>query len=359
MDEPLAALLSEAVRAPSGDNTQPWRFTVDLAVGTIALDVDESRDPSPMNAGQRMARIAVGAAIENLLRAAKGRGWIAELEKDPGTALAVVHLSRTGVEVSRGQETIRERVTNRRPYDRRAVPPDVLDRLVGETPDLEAIGTRWIVGPDRLEAIAPLIGRADALMFGEPSMLRAFLSKVRLDAAREEAVADGLSPSSLELTSFDRLALKTMASAPDWLLKLGGAPRVFASKARALVSSASGMCLVVAPDDTPQTDVQVGRAMQQAWLALTSLGLAAQPMMSLPVLENAIEHGDQRLVDALGRGKVEALGKEFRDSVPEVGAGRPAWLMRFGYAPPPTGRTGRLPIDAVTTYSRRIREGVS
>jgi hypothetical protein len=65
--------------------------------------------------------------------------------------------------------------------------------------------------------------------------------------------------------------------------------------------------------------------------------------MSLPVLENVLENGDPAVAAAVGRDTVMALGREFRSLVPEIGDNRPAWVMRFGYAPPPTGRTGRLP----------------
>jgi hypothetical protein len=179
-------------------------------------------------------------------------------------------------------------------------------------------------------------------------MRRAFLGKVRFDEPPDASVAEGLSMASLELTAADRLALRLMPRLPDWLLKLGGVGRVFAEKARQLVASASGLCLVVAPDRTELTDLAVGRAMQRAWLALTRQGLAAQPMMSLCVLENVLEHGRPALVAALGRERVDALSARFRDAVPEVGAGRPGFLLRFGYAPAPSGRTGRLPLSEVT-----------
>jgi hypothetical protein len=86
---------------------------------------------------------------------------------------------------------------------------------------------------------------------------------------------------------------------------------------------------------------------QRAWLALTEGGLAAQPMMSLPVLENVLENADPVVVAAVGREKVAALLAEFRSLLPELGGRRPAWVMRFGYAPPPSGRTGRLPPAVV------------
>jgi hypothetical protein len=355
---PYDALLAEAIRAPSGDNTQPWRFHVDVEAGTIVLEVDESRDPSPMNAGQRMARIAIGAALENLLRAARDGGWDVEHELRSRPGSAVVYLSSDGHATARPGGPAATRATNRLPYDGRPVPPEILETLARETPPLDDVQTCWIAGPGRLESWADLIGRADAVMFGEPSMRKAFLAKVRLDAGPGEEVDEGLSPAALGLTAADRFALRLMRWFPDGLLKLGGVARVFAAKARQLVTSSSGLCLVIAPDGTEMTDLVVGRAMQRAWLALEARGLAAQPMMSLAVLENSLEHGPAPLVASLGRGRLEALRAEARALVAEVNPGRLAALLRFGYAPPPDGHTGRRPLHAVTTYSTPTTESM-
>jgi hypothetical protein len=338
---------------------QPWRFIIDTSGGRIALQVDETRDPSPMNAGQRMARIAVGAALENLFRAAQGHGWTAELEAASPPDLAMVRLTRRGVGGA-GVEAITARVTNRRLYDQRSVPSEALEQLRRETPTLDGVSTHWIIDRDRVKILADLVGCADALMVSEPSMRRAFLSKVRFDAPPTAAVDEGLSLGSLELSGIDRLALRAIPRIPDWVLKIVGVGRVFATKARQLVESASGLCLVVAPDSAEETDLRVGRAMQQAWLALTDGGFAAQPMMSLLVLENALEHGNSPLVTSLGRDRVATLGHRFRELMPELGNRRPAFLLRFGFAPAPSGRTGRLSPPAVTASAAPddpIRQG--
>jgi nitroreductase len=342
------ALIDAAVRAPSGDNTQPWRFVVDPGQGCIRLRLDASRDPSPMNAGQRMARIAAGAALENLVQTAQLHEYAVELEPPDPADLAVVRLVGGRPGAPKASEALVARVTNRRLYDGRPVPAGLVAALQEATQALEGVAAHWIVGQDRLAPLADLIGRADAVMFGESSMRRAFLAQVRFDAPPDSPVAEGLSLGSLELAAGDRLALRLMRHMSDRLLKIGGAARVFKAKARSLVASASGLCLVVAPDRAEPTDLNVGRVTERAWLALTARGMAAQPMMSLPVLDNVLEHGDPALITTLGRDRVAALQEEFRGLVrAEVGGGRPAFLMRFGFAPPPSGRTGRRPLQAV------------
>ncbi len=211
--------------------------------------------------------------------------------------------------------------------------------------------THWLINRQQLAALASLIGQADALMLGEPSLRRAFLKNVRFDAAPEQEVEHGLSLASLELSSGDRRALKLLPWLPNWLLHISGATRVFAANARRLVDSASGICIIIAPDTSHAADLSAGRAMQRAWLALTQEGLAAQPMMSLPVLENLLHNANAPLIASLGRDRLQSLLGELRGMAPEISNGRPAFLMRFGYAPPPTGRTGRLPLAAVAKFN--------
>src|SRR3954471_2545432 len=106
MDRSLASLLTAAGQAPSGDNTQPWRFVVDPESGTIALEEDATRDPSPMNTGGRMSRIAVGAALENLIRRAQSHGWDVKLERAVYPALAGIRLTERGGKVQASEDAL-------------------------------------------------------------------------------------------------------------------------------------------------------------------------------------------------------------------------------------------------------------
>ena len=344
----LETLLAAAVRAPSGDNTQPWRFVIDADAGRVEVHLDEARDPSPMNAGLRMARIAVGAAIENLLRTANANGWDAELQEARPPALALIALTESDRVVGSVGKSIAARVTNRRLYEGRSIESDVLFRLERETLSRDGVATYWIVDSARLSTLARLLGRADATALAEPAIRQAFLGKVRFDRTPDAIVEEGMPVAALELSSFERLALSNMARTPGWMLRLFGSFRVYAAHVRKLVESASGLCLVVARDGREQTDLAVGRALQRAWLSLTEEGLAAQPMMSLLVLENIADHGGAGALSRQTRREMGALAAELRAQVPEIAGGRAAFLLRFGYAAGPSGRTGRLPLSAVT-----------
>ena len=180
-------------------------------------------------------------------------------------------------------------------------------------------------------------------------MLRAFLGMVRLDTAPNAEVDVGLSLASIEAKATDRLAMRLMGRLPDWLLKTAGVDRILGGLGKKLAASSSGLCAIVAPDSSQATDLLVGRSMQRAWLALTACGLATQPMMSGPVLDNVLELGPGDLVAALGREKLVGMRDEFRAQIPECQDGRLAVLLRFGYAQEVSGRTGRLPTFTVTT----------
>ena len=345
----INALIKAAIRAPSGDNTQPWRFVVNESQRTITLMPVPGRDPSPMNVRQRMTRIAIGAALENMLRTAAHNGLKVELDDDNPSAVVVrlADCDRLDLAVQ-FDEAILARVTNRRVYQGRAVPPEALATLESELTDSCETATRLIVGTHRLATLAEIVGRADEVMFGAPTMRRAFLANVRFDAPFDAEVEEGLSLASLELSIANRLALRILPSLPQWTVRLMGIPRTLRRNAVRLVQSSAGVALVVAHDRADESDVAVGRAMQRAWLALCARGLAVQPMMSLPVLDNALENGSSKLLATLGQARVQSLMHELRMALPEIGHGRPAALLRFGYASPPSGRTGRLPLESVS-----------
>jgi hypothetical protein len=347
MNPALTTLLLAGRQAPSADNMQPWAFAVDEPGRRITLLRDASRKASPaLIDEQLMDQLSLGAVVENLLRTAHTNGWTATLDRATPPAVAVVRLADGDTGPGQVDPLVAARATNRRLYDGRALAPDVLARLAGQAPPPDGVTTHWIIDRGRLPGLGALLGRADTARLSEPSLRRSLLSKLRFDRPDDAGVEQGLSLPSLELSRSQRLALRLVPHLPGWLLSLSGAPRQFGDTGRRQVESASGLCLVAAPDYREETALLVGRAMQRAWLALTAEGMAVQPMMSAVGLACLLSSAPD-VFQAVGREAVAALCRELTALLPEVGAGQLACLMRFGFAPAPSGPCGRLPLEAL------------
>jgi len=341
-DDILRLLLEAAVCAPSGDNAQPWRLRPDRTARRLDLLLAEEDDRSAMNAGQRMSRLAIGAAVENVVRQARRIGLRADLVAPAPGAIASIAFSREPVSVER-EPLLSQRATNRRLYDRRPVGPETLERLRAETAPLEGVTTRWIVEPKRIDSIARMTGRADALFFESRERLSALLARIRFDASPKAPVPVGLSIASLELRGFDHVLLRLLLTLPAPLLRALGSYRSVGSRSRRLAQSSSGFCVGVSTATGPEMDIPSGRAMERAWLALTAESLACQPMMAAVGLANAIPLDLE--ADRPIRRRMLELRDEISRVLPESAEGRISFLMRFGHAPPPSGRCGRRPIS--------------
>ncbi|MBX3437163.1 MAG: hypothetical protein KF861_06715 [Planctomycetaceae bacterium] len=338
----LDQLVEAAVRAPSGDNLQPWQFEVHPDGRRVIIRVDATRDPSPMNAGQRMAWIAVGAAAENMLAAARFNGQEAVVDFSHESDAAVVHVDDVPEAEFRPDPNILARVTNRKLYEGRAVTDQTLGLLQERTPPLAESKTDWIVDPARIEELAEIIRQSDAVLFGNPAMREAFFRSVRFDAAADAEVDEGLSLASLEIRRREVTAFRMASRMPHWLFRAAGVARTIGAKSAQLVKSSSGVCVITTTNDTPAAHVSVGRALSRAWLALTDAGLAAQPMMSPLVLANALRHASTSAFSASERQQSATLVDLLERALQLNDGDRPAFLLRFGYATPPSGRTGRL-----------------
>ncbi len=335
----LERLLEAARSAPSHDNSQPWRFSV--SGERISFGVDSTRDPSPDGT---MARIAIGASLECACVAAARMGaTVRFVERQPG---ALVTVSITSPKRLAEPDLSRtRRVTNRRPYDGRAFDDATAQALKEATKPRDRAQTHWF-GRERVRALGPLFEQADELFFLDADLRERALSAIRFDVKDREEVARGLSVGSLEPTAADRASLVRLADfraanrpvdpqiAAVEFKKMGG-------RARRLVESASGVCIITTAGDDEMGDVHVGRAVQRAWMALTHRGLAAQPMTTMLSLARSSLAADPELGP-----RVMAVLTAFRRAFPSVGKdARIAFLMRFGWAEAPSCRVGRLPLE--------------
>lgn len=337
MNPVLKTLVDAALLAPSGDNTQPWRFDIDERCLSITVSVDETRDTSPMNVGQRMARIACGAAIENIVRTARINAWSPELSMhDDPLRVATVTLHTEAQGPGEIEAVLRDRHTNRKLYRPAEEPFRPLSIELSDE-ESSSVSIEWFTLRDDIRRWANIISRADYAMFRETGILPAFLKNVRFDRPNVEPVDEGLSLGSLELGRVQAFGLPLLAKLPANLAGSHAVCQGLAKHSRRLVESGSGIGAIFVKTDSDSVDCLVGRIMQRVWLSLTGKDLAAQPMMSMPVIRSLLHHGQ---LSSQGASTYNELTTR-QSEVSSGNMGSIAALIRFGYAPHSTARTGR------------------
>ncbi|GIJ54741.1 Acg family FMN-binding oxidoreductase [Virgisporangium aurantiacum] len=264
--ERFAALVADAVRAPSMHNTQPWRFR--LSGDAIDVLLDRERLLPVADPAGRAARVACGSALFNLRLALAVDGHRAEVRLVPGPDV-VARLTPADPHPATPAErrlhaAIPRRHSNRHPFVDIPVPPEARTALVRAAHDEQA----WLhlaESPADAEATADVIREADRLLRSDT----AYAAELATWTGPEGVPvgAGGPEPGQHEL-----LARRDFAGPPG--------TRPFEREPLIGVLGAAG--------DLAADQVVAGMALQRVLLTATDLGLAAS------IFTQPIDHAASR-----------------------------------------------------------------
>jgi nitroreductase len=322
--EVARALIGAATLAPSDWNTQPWSFEVDGA--SIRLVADPQRALPVADPDRRGMMIALGAALENLLVAARAYGLRPAVAYFPhGGANSVVAevVWREG-ETQRDtgmSAAIPERRTNRREFDGRAILPQVRAQLTAQVP--EGLSLLWIDERDPLRDVADLVHDATREQILDPRVQAEQFAWMRFDDQAEKR-HDGIPVDALELGGPSGWFASHTYNPNSRFLHFGaeGAGK----QARSQVRSAGALALLCGGRREESQWLMAGQAFERLCLKATQLGVAHQAL-SAPI---EAPHARAELARLFG-----ATGED------------PLILLRLGHAKPPKA----LPRRAVATVA--------
>ena len=308
----LSGCLRAAVAAPSIYNSQPWRFR--LGHGYVELHTDPARWLEVVDPGGRELAISLGAALLNLRVAIlrRHRLPLTQVLPDPqrrGLVARVTFGAPTmpDATVLALADAIPRRHTNRRPFTRVTIPPQVLAELAaasriegGTLTVLDEAGRREVLGVAR---------SAGNLMRTDPRYRAELTAWTSAEPGRPDGVA------RTEFGPWD--ALETLPLRDFGLTRPAGPRRTaeFEPDPTLVVLSTGA--------DTPEQWLRAGQALQRTLLTATVRGLANTPMtqpLEIPELRALL--------------------------TPPGGASYPQVILRLGYGPAgPT--SSRRPLEEV------------
>jgi molybdopterin/thiamine biosynthesis adenylyltransferase/nitroreductase len=345
----MEAVLDLARWAPSGDNTQPWRFEVLGRRRAVVRSHDTGRDGVYDLRGHARA-LSLGALLETVEIAAAAARRRARVRRLPGAPLAyeIELAGEPAVETDPLVESIARRSVHRGPLRRRPLAPEekaALERSV-------AAGFRvvWLEGPART-AMARLNFENAALRLNLPEAYPVHRNVIAWGSRHsEDRIPDrslGVDPVTRRIMrwgmrSWERLSL---------LNRLGGSllPRLEMELIPGLACAAHFALVAERRAQALEDFVAAGRTVQRFWLTATRLALAVQPEMTPLIFHRYSSDGVPFSAQGWAQDAARRVASRLDNLLGEGVARRAVFLGRIGSGRATRSRSLRVPLDRLTT----------
>ncbi|HEY0135355.1 MAG TPA: Rv1355c family protein [Nannocystis sp.] len=348
-------LLAAAVAAPSGGNSQPWRW---LAHGDrLHLFHDRTRSSALPDYHGHGGLVALGAAIENFVLAAHAERLEVVLRTFPLGPSHDLVASFTlhdrpvpGAEPHTHDELapmISVRHTNRKSA-RERLPADAIADMTAAVRSIAGAELQLLEDDGELASIGALVGTGDRLRFLDQACNHDLLSEVRWSAEEAGQRRDGLSFDDLELSRGDRAVMQMLRSWPSLQLirAWGGGRGLDKPSFQAIISSAA-VGLVTMPRMGDAEYLLGGRAVERLWLTAQARGLAFHPMTALPYMFARVFHGDGVGLEPGTVAALRRLREPYRRLLSVTEDTAEVMLFRVSRAEPTEARALRRPLADV------------
>jgi len=296
-------LVRYATLAPSGHNTQPWRFQ--LRTGQVTILPDLSRRTPVVDPDDHHLFVGLGCAAENLALAASARGLPGEANFSREHGGSVVFNYRSGpAAASELFDAIPHRQSTRADYDGRPAGRDGLNALAdaAAVPGVELI---LITDPSGIAQVREMVTAGNSAQMADPAFVRELKAWLRYSPRQAAADGDGLFTAT---TGNPVLPAWLGPALFDLTVSAAGENDKYARQ----LASSSGVAVFVSDHADAEHWVGAGRACQRFALQATALGL------KVAFLNQPVE------VPGLRSGLADLVGRPGQ---------RPDIVMRFGYGP--------------------------
>lgn len=334
--------------APSGDNTQPWRFEI-TGEASCVVHAFDTRHHCVYDLSGAPSQISVGALLETIRIAASGIRMRAEIQRRPGEDETPRFDVRLLPDPDAGPSPlipfIEKRCTNRRPYSRRSLSAEEKERLQASVGNLCTVV--WLEGRRRAE-VARLLFASAKIRLTIPEAYEVHRSVIewhtQFSETRIPDRAVGLDPVGMVLM---RWAMKSWRRTDVLSNYLGGTllPRVQLDYLPGLGCAAHYLLVNKRPAAGIDDFLAAGSAMQRFWLTATQLDLQHQPEMTPLIFAGYSRAGTRfsRKPSAIRR--ADDVRARLVALVGEDAAARAVWFGRVGRGAPPSSRSLRLPLS--------------
>lgn len=364
--ELIEEVLKAGIRAPSGENSQPWRFKIEGE--RVWLFNRPEADQSLFNFHQNGSLVAHGALLANMKIAATHFGYDAKItffpDKTKENLVATIDFKEPEPEAAAKMQAnpdykllfdaIAKRVTNRKHYDGTPLKPNEKQEiLASEDWNKNAAATDDVVrlvmieDHEKIADVARAASTSETMLVLNKHVHDFFFSHVRWTPEENESQPNGFFVPTLELNAQQAKGFRLLRhwNAARVLAKLGVAKQVGKDN-EDTYKTASAMFAVVMKDPEPKNLLRAGKVLEHAWLTATKLGLSVQPSTGALFLAEGIPHENWNSFSESQRNALLNARTTIYDIFNiDKHKEHIAVMFRVGRAEPPSAQAARFPLE--------------
>jgi hypothetical protein len=344
----LYRILDLARWAPSGDNTQCWRFEI-AAPDHLVVHAYDTRADTVYDLDGHPSQISMGALLETIAIAASAQGLRADSARRADSPIEapvfdVRFVPDATVAPSTLINAIVRRTVQRRPM--RTSPLTAEQKRALEAAVGPGFALTWIEGFGPKLKAARLMFNNARLRLTMPEAFEVHRRIIHWNATRSpDKVPDqalGVDKATLKLMKWAMGSWKRMSTVNT--LMGTWAPRLQMDLVPGIACAAHFVLKARHEPKGIDDYVEAGRAVQRFWLTLTHLGLFMQPEMTPLIFSKYVREGRVFTQKAALHAPARRLQQEaaelvFNDAL------FPVYMGRIGAGPAPHARSERLPVE--------------
>lgn len=316
-------IIKDAGRAPSGHNTQPWKFEANET--QIIIRPDLNRKLSVVDPDDHALYISLGCALENLIISAKAQRFSTNITTnltDKNSEIIVELRNSENVQKDLLYNFIQQRQSTRKEYKHEPVRSSVLEQLMEQGKN-ECVEIIFITDKGKIKELEPFILEASDLQFGNKQFINELVDWIRFSKREAEEKGDGIWGASMGMPGTGRfigsIIMKHLVSA-----------KTERKRWKNLIDKSAGFALFIVKENSKRNWIRLGQSFQRFGLKATQLNLK-HAHVNMPCEEISVRN---------------QLIRHFN-----IDNGRhPLLLVRFGYAQA-MPYSVRLPLEHILSQN--------
>jgi hypothetical protein len=357
----IKELVTAAVMAPSGANSQSWKWM--YTNKHLYIFLDGIYNAALLDCGNTTSLVGLGAATENLIIKAHALNLevvteIPPLDKDSILIAAFKFFNKSSDSLKSKFEphvcdalidTIPHRLTNRVIGTRKKIDTTILNEICDLAKTIPGADLKIIDKDEDLNEMREVIARMDRIRIMHEGGQQDFRAEIRWSKEEVDLYKNGIDLlGTVDLTPSELAGFRMVKEWPvvkllnDWkggtgLEKIG----------RKSIDGSSAVCLVTMPEFSSKDFFLGGRALERVWLKANQQGISVHPASISTLIFNTIAHGNKDILPPVMKEEALMLRKKFEQLFKIDSIIGEVLLIRLFYANAPKSRSVRYPLEQI------------